>query len=530
MASLASLATSLLLASSVSANTISFNIARNAGAESAQLERRQLSLSTAPLLKRAGTVNAQLTNAEVEGLYFANVSVGTPGQNLALQIDTGSSDVWVPASTASLCSNAKEGGCPNGAFTSGKSKTFDIVEQNGFNISYVDGTGSTGDYFQDTFSIGGASLNNFQMGLATDTTIGTGIMGIGYNTSEANLDTTDGGNGTEYPNLPLAMVNAGAINSAAYSLWLNDLQATSGSILFGGVDTDKYTGDLISVKVYPDSQGGQTTSFTVAFTSLSATSSSGTDQLTPANYAEAAILDSGTTITLLPDDVATAVFEELGATVSQELGAVVVPCSLAENTGYLTYGFGGTGGPQIKVQVSQLVLPLTLTNGRTPTYTNGETACQLGVQAADGLPVLFGDTFLRSAYVVYDLENNRIALAQTDFNSTSSNVVSFASLGAPIPSATTAANEDQVTQTATGIPKVETSGTATGSAAATYNPTATGFSAASGFAATSTSTSTSSSKKSAAGSGPEPFAWSRVVVAGVSLALAGVGGGVFALL
>ena len=63
------------------------------------------------------------------------------------------------------------------------------------------------------------------MGLATQTTIGTGIMGIGYNTSEANIDT---GNGTEYANLPLAMVNQGLINSAAYSLWLNDLRKLSG--------------------------------------------------------------------------------------------------------------------------------------------------------------------------------------------------------------------------------------------------------------------------------------------------------------
>ncbi len=95
------------------------------------------------------------------------------------------------------------------------------IEPGGFNISYVDGTGSSGDYFQDTFRIGGATLENFEMGLATSTTIGTGIMGIGYNTSEANVDT---GNGTEYANLPLAMVNQGMINSAAYSLWLDDLR------------------------------------------------------------------------------------------------------------------------------------------------------------------------------------------------------------------------------------------------------------------------------------------------------------------
>ncbi len=254
--------------------------------------------------------------------------------------------------------------------------------------------------------------------------------------------------------------------------------------------------------------------------------------MTPEDYAIAAILDSGTTITLLPDDLAYMVFEELGASVNNQLGAVVVPCDLAKNTGTLNYGFGGTGGPTIKVQVSDLVLPLTLTNGRTPKYTNGQDACQLGIQAAGELPVLFGDTFLRSAYAVYDLENNQIALAQTDFNSTDSNVVSFASSGAAIPSAASASGLEAVTQTATGAPRV--TATLTGSGAApTYNPTATGLSAASGFAATGTGSSSggsSTGKKNAGGHGPEPFAWSRVVIGAVTLALMGVGSGVFALL
>lgn len=252
--------------------------------------------------------------------------------------------------------------------------------------------------------------------------------------------------------------------------------------------------------------------------------------MTPDDYAEAAILDSGTTITLLPDDVAAMVFEELGATVSNQLGAIVVPCDLAKVDGTLNYGFGGQGGPVIKVQVSDLVLPLTLTNGRTPKYTNGQEACQLGIQPAGDLPVLFGDTFLRSAYAVYDLENNQIALAQTDFNSTDSNVVDFPSSGAAIPSATAASGISAVTQTATGVPRVSGDATGTG-AAPTYNPTATGLNAASGFAATGTgSSSSTSTKKSAAGSGPEPFAWSRVVVGLVSLGMVGLGSGVFAFL
>jgi hypothetical protein len=212
------------------------------------------------------------------------------------------------------------------------------------------------------------------------------------------------------------------------------IESSTGSVLFGGIDTKKYTGDLTSVQIYPTQlEGGQSIfdTFTVAFTQLSATSSSGTDVLTPPGYAVAAILDSGTTITLLPDDLAAVVFDEFGAYVDQRLGATVVPCDLANKDGTLNYQFGGTGGPTIQVSVSELVLPLVLTNGRVPQYSNGQTACQLGIQAAGNLPVLFGDTFLRSAYVVYDLDNNRIALAPTDFNATDSDIVPFASGGAP---------------------------------------------------------------------------------------------------
>jgi hypothetical protein len=265
----------------------------------------------------------------------------------------------------------------------------------------------------------------------------------------------------------------------------------------------------------------------VAFTSLSATSKSGSDQLTPSNYAIAAVLDSGTTITYLPDDVAEMVFSELGAQYYHQLDAVVLPCYTGQSSGTINFGFGGSGGPVIKVPISELVLPLTLANGQPAEFNNRVAACQLGIQAAGDLPILFGDTFLRSAYVVYDLANNRIGLAQTDFNATGSNVVPFPSFGAPIPSATSAPNEAQVTQTATGVPRVG-GATATGNGgngAPTYNPTATGLSAASGF----TSTPTGSSKKNAA-TGPEPFAWSKVFMGIITLSLMGVGGGAFTLL
>lgn len=513
LAALLLLSSSLLSTAAAADGTLLWNINKNTANEAAQLKNRGLGLRR----RSGGTLSVSLGNAEQAGLYYANISIGTPPQDLSVQIDTGSSDLWVPSVQAAMCNDASLGGCAGGAFNQSQSSTFVVVEQNQFNISYVDGTGSSGDYFEDILTIGGGTIKNFEMGLALDTSIGVGIMGIGYNISEANVDT---GNRTIYPNLPFAMADAGLINANAYSLWLNDLDATTGSVLFGGIDTKKYTGDLIAVEVYP-TEGRQVTSFTVAFTSLSATSSSGSDQLTPSGYAQAAVLDSGTTITLLPNDVIDAVFAELGASVSDKLGVPVVPCSLANNPGTLNYGFGGSGGPTIKVAMSQLVTPLGSSSGEDLTNAKGETLCELGIQAAGTLPVLFGDTFLRSAYVVYDLDNNQIALAQTDFNSTDSNIVPFASMGAPIPSATLASNELAVTATGTGIPRI-TAATGTDVATATYNPTA-GYSASSGFQSTQTATS---GKKSAAPPVPEPFGGAVTLMMGLMSVgvLLGMGG------
>lgn len=348
--------------------------------------------------------------------------------------------------------------------------------------------------------------------------------GIGYANSVANVFT---GSGTSYVNLPLALVNAGLINSPAYSLWLDDIKSSAGSILFGGIDTAKYTGQLQSIKVYPSSRSGNVTSFTVAFTSLHATSSSGTDLLTASNYAQPAILDSGTTLTLLPDDIAALVFQELGAVDDKDIGAVVVPCALGSNSGYLKFGFGGASGPTINVPVSELVLPLTLTSGGTPKFKNGADACQLGIQAAGDLPILFGDSFLRSAYVVYDLANNQVGLAQTDFNATGSNIVEFASKGAAIPQAPTASGQDLigVSQTKTGIPRGgEATQTAAGSGVVQGSATPTGgLTAASGFA-----TNEAAADENAGGR-LEPSRWGVFPFLGVWMGIMMVGGGMITL-
>ena len=216
--------------------------------------------------------------------------------------------------------------------------------------------------------------------------------------------------------------------------------------MFGGIDVDKYHGDLTRIQIYKDSNSGTFTSFMVALTSLSATSPSGSDTLTSTGFPIPVVLDSGTTLSYLPQDLAEQVWREVGAVYDQSFGAALLPCSMQTSKGYFSFGFAGPSGPSINITMDELVLDINTV--RNPTFPSGQyqgqEACQLGIQNFTSEPYLLGDTFLRSAYVVYDLENNEIGIAATDFNATTSNVVAFASSGAPIPSATEAPNQSEV--------------------------------------------------------------------------------------
>lgn len=273
------------------------------------------------------------------------------------------------------------------------------------------------------------------MGLGMQTDIPYGLVGVGYSTNEAALSTM----GQPYPNLPIAMEQEGLINSIAYSLWLNDLDANTGNILFGGIDTAKFTGPLIKIDVIPDGDRDDYTHFVVPLTSIEATSPTGTDILTSSEGPTNVVLDSGTTLTYLPNDITSKVWEEVGAEYQSTFGMAVLPCSHASHPGYFSFGFAGPSGPLINITMDELVVDLT--NGDPPQFNSGpyagELVCEFGIQNYSTGPFVLGNTFLRSAYIVYDLENHEIGIAATKFNSTDSDIVAFESKGAKIPLAAT---------------------------------------------------------------------------------------------
>jgi len=237
-----------------------------------------------------------------------------------------------------------------------------------------------------------------------------------------------------------------------------------GSILFGGVDTAKFHSSLIVLPVQKSSSDSYT-DFTVALSSVSLTDASGKVAFSQTSLTLPVILDSGTTATYLPDSVVNPIISGAGAINDPDLG-LIVPCSLGSSPANFSFGFGGTGGPSIDVPFGEFVNPIFLQDGSQPKFKKSkEFICGFGLLSSGAGPILFGDTFLRSAYVVYDLTNNQIAMAQTKFNATSSNVLEIS--GTDIPSAASTASNVAVTQTYSGHPQETNAPTKTGGAQAT---------------------------------------------------------------
>jgi len=387
---------------------------------------------TKALLKSREALNVPLSNYDAVE-YFVNVTVGTPAQHLAVQLDTGSSNFWIPSTTAPICAND---GCTFGAYNANESSTYHYVNDTFFMQYYDPSDFDSGDYVTDDVGIAGTVLKNVSIGVAYEGVDSAGVLGISFQFEEE---------GMLEPTLIDLMKSQGLIDRKAYSMYLNDIETNTGSIIFGGIDTTKYTGQLISLPMQPD-DSSNVTDLSVALTSVHMTDASGMHKVSLDNFtAVAADLDSGTWDIELPTDIANAIIVGMGAVYTDAEG-YVVPCTYGDNANAtFIFGFGGPGGPNISVPIKEVLIDADFK------FKDGREACILGISPVDtslGGIVLFGDTFLRSAYVVYDLENLEIALAQAKYGVQSSNVVNIPS-GTGLPGVKSTATATVLTTAAT---------------------------------------------------------------------------------
>lgn len=330
---------------------------------------------------------ATLNNSDVQ--YLVDIQIGTPPQTVTVQLDTGSSDLWL-ISENGICPEYSQ--CPpEYIFHPSKSETLKSNHSD-FQLLYGDGTGANGTYYRDFVKIGDLNVSSANFGIANSSDTAPSVLGIGLQDNEAVLEDE-----SNYSNLPLQMKSQGLIDTVAYSLWLGSMNNPTGQLLFGGIDHAKYDGSLITVPIVnPDSDGSKPYGFHVMLHGLWIYGSKGQESSEfIVQCAYPALLDSGSSGIALPGSMARAILYSLGAGLDVESGLWVVPC---DQPGGLLFSLSGQ---IIAVPFKQVITSMP----------QDKNKCMLGIDFRSDGGCILGDTFLRSVYAVFDLENMEVSLA-----------------------------------------------------------------------------------------------------------------------
>ncbi|KIW89425.1 uncharacterized protein Z519_10279 [Cladophialophora bantiana CBS 173.52] len=317
--------------------------------------------------------------------YLVDLEIGTPAQAIELSIDTGSSDIWVygPGSCTS---------CLGGVFDPTQStSSVDDSNLGEFSTSYFDGTAVSGYFVDDTVEFGSATVTGVTLAVATSAaTTNRGIMGIGLQGLESSE--------VKYPEFLDDLASQGFIGTRSYSIYLDDLEAGSGFILFGEIDSTRYSGDLVTLPIIPYTDAAPR--LQVEWTYMSVTDDTGeTLALTQSTFSYPVAMDTGYTTTVLPVELFNALATAFNV-YADNSGNYLVDCDMP--SGYFTFGFGSDPYVSIDVPFSELAVPVP-----------GEAGtCLFGFLPQEQSVISFGDTFMRSAYLYYDFDDMTISLAQ----------------------------------------------------------------------------------------------------------------------
>lgn len=305
------------------------------------------------------------------------------------------------------------------------------------------------------------TIPNLTMGLVNETSsyIGgddfMGVLAIGYNDSTSD-------------NFPDLLVKQGLINTTAYSIWMDDEAAASGSLLFGAIDTTKFTGNLTRIQssysyidmmvqiVGINATMTDSSPITIGGSTDEDSSSSEIDSETNGSFPSfTATYSPPDTLSVVPSDVASQIWNLVGAYYQENYGMALIGCSAASDTTMnftMQLGSEGADGPIITATMSDLVIPASEYNisfQATSYYSDIDgDVCVFGIQNSsvlgytdsygyDSQAYTLGSTMLRRTYSVFDLANSEVAVAPVVFGaSESSNIVPFTSYGATAPSST----------------------------------------------------------------------------------------------
>lgn len=205
-----------------------------------------------------------------------------------------------------------------------------------------------------------------------------GILGLAYDTISVNHITP-----------PFyQLVNQNLLDAPVFSFRVGSSEDDGGEATFGGIDHDAYTGKLNYVPVRRKAYW-EVELEKVTF---------GDDELELENTGAA--IDTGTSLIVVPTDIAEMLNTQIGATKSWN-GQYQVDCAKVPSLPELSFYFGGK--------------PYALQG--TDYTLNVQGSCISAFQGMDlnlpggGSIWIVGDAFLRKYYTVYDLGNDAVGFA-----------------------------------------------------------------------------------------------------------------------
>ncbi|CCK71911.1 pepsin-like aspartic protease KNAG_0I01200 [Huiozyma naganishii CBS 8797] len=343
------------------------------------------------------------------GFYSIDLAIGTPSQKVTVLLDTGSSDLWVTGANNPYCQTSLSSECKEyGTFDYGQSSTFQD-RNSALKINYQDGTKVDGRWGVDTLELnnGAIQLQNTMIGVADSSDSVAGVIGLGFPGLETTNNVQANGESYTYANFPMQLKQQGVTDATVFAIALDN--SYGGDILFGAVDEGKYIGGLYTLPVV-NSRGTATPIRMEVTLQGIGVDSDGGDQETFSSTPMLALVDSGSTMVYLPELIATAIYNKVGARYDGSSEMYTIDCGTNVENDNLIFDFGGF---HISTPVSNYII----TDQRS---SNGQ--CLFGILSQSGNTVVLGDTFLSSAYVVFDLDHYEISMAQGNSNNGDGNV------------------------------------------------------------------------------------------------------------
>ena len=319
--------------------------------------------------------------------YLGQAFVGTPAQNFSVLFDTGSYQMWIKSI------DCKSSGCSAGSQLNGSlSSTFKNLGTIAPPISYVDGTSVNGVFIQDTVKVSNVTLEEFNF-ISAEQVSGAshfdGIVGLGFRQSSGMKSFFE------------EAISQKDVIAPIFSYYI-DSTDNVGGITFGAIDTMRFAGQLAWQSVVDSPLPP------IYWTlPLSRVNANGKDISLSGSFF--AIVDTGSSLTLAPTDMAEKINLGLGLTLLQP-GVYGIPCpgkKIPDNLPNLNFTMGN-----VELFFKARDYLFTFTAG------NGQDYCISGIaglfdnkSAGSSNSIVLGNVFLRRYYTVFDYGNRKVGFA-----------------------------------------------------------------------------------------------------------------------